>query len=60
VLLITGGAAGARSLRGVVRAARAEQRQLCANVVVARRGRPAAKVAVDRLFFRRLVTILRM
>ncbi|GBF95731.1 hypothetical protein Rsub_08713 [Raphidocelis subcapitata] len=60
VLLITGGAAGARSLRGVVRTARAEQRQLCADVAVARRGKPAAKVAVDRLFFRRLITILRI
>ncbi len=61
VLLVTGGATGARALSGVVRNARREQRQLCADVATTRRGgKPSAKVAVDGLFFRRLVTILKM
>ncbi|KAI8470101.1 MAG: ABC transporter transmembrane region 2-domain-containing protein [Monoraphidium minutum] len=60
VLLLAGGTAGGRALRTMVRAARAEQRQLCADSISmrARGGRATAKVAVDGVFFRRLLTIL--
>lgn len=75
---MAGGAAGARALRTVVRAARAQQRAIFADASAAtqrggakqrgsgggggagsgRGGKPA--VAVDGLFLRRLVTILRI
>lgn len=60
VVLITGGVAGAKSLRSLVRAAREQQRELCRDVTTMRRGKPSAKVAVDAVFFRRLVTILKI
>ena len=72
--LLAGGAAGARALRTVVRTARAEQRGLIADVAAARQQKAGSggggggaggrggsrKVAVDGLFLRRLLTILRM
>lgn len=68
MLLVAGGAAGARTLRGIVRSARAQQRQLTADVAAkqprgaggAAGAKKAKKVAVDGVFFARLMTILRM
>jgi hypothetical protein len=60
-VFVTSGAAGAQTLRSLVRSARAEQRDLCAAdaLTTQRRRRPAPAVAVDALFFRRLVAIVK-
>jgi hypothetical protein len=60
VLLLAGGAAGGRALRSLVRSARAEQRVLSSNASGVRRGKQTRQVAVDSLFFSRLITILKM
>lgn len=62
VLLIASGVTGARTLQALVRSARTEQRQLCHDVATMQRDacKSSKKVAVDRVFLRRLGTILRM
>ncbi len=62
LVFVAGGAAGARVVRGELRAAAAEQNQLAADLQ-ARPGKRAARkprVAVDRTFLKRLGIILRM
>lgn len=65
-VLVTGGVAGAQTLRALVRTARREQHALCADIAPprpaaagSRRGSGKA-VAVDATFARRLLRILRM
>jgi hypothetical protein len=60
VFVVLGGAVGGRQLRKWVKAAQAQQNQLCADVDQRPKGKPSAKVAVDRLFLRRLGIIFRM
>ena len=60
VLVVLGGAAGGRQLRIWAKAAQKQQKQLCADVDQRPKGKPASKVAVDRVFVRRLAIIFRM
>jgi len=58
-VLITGGVAGGAALRRAVQRARAEQKRLADEVAPSRRGRASSAVAVDAVFLRRLMTILK-
>lgn len=58
VLLIAGGVQGGRSLRALVKSAQREQRKLSGDINGRPRLKTGAKVAVNKLFFKRLLTIL--
>jgi hypothetical protein len=66
VLVVAGGVSVGAKLRGVVAQAQRKQKALCAEVLAARssgsaaRKHASARVAVNRLFFKRLLAILRM
>jgi hypothetical protein len=60
VIVALGGLQGAVVLRRLVKQAQRQQKQLCADVDRRPRGAGSAKVAVDKLFFRRLAVIFRM
>ena len=60
--LLAGGVIGGSKLKQLVRQAQKEQQQLCAGLVEESKNGKAKrpKVAVDKVFFRRLLKILRM
>lgn len=61
VVLIAGGAAGGRQIQKQIRNAQKEQARLCTDVQDSRRkGKKKEKVAVDRVFYERLLRILKM
>lgn len=64
VAVVLGGAQGAHQLRNLIKAAQRKQKQLVKEIqsqqTAQNKQRPSSKVAVNRVFFERLCTILRM
>ena len=63
VLVISGGIALGRKVQTVLRDAQQQQKALCENIVRSAgsfTGRPPVKIAVNKLFFKRLRLILSM
>jgi hypothetical protein len=61
VIVIAGGAAGGRQVQKQLRYAQREQARLCADITDTRKkGKKKEKVAVDSVFYSRLLKILRV
>jgi hypothetical protein len=61
VVILAGGIVGGRQVQKQIRIAQKKQAQICVDIVDTRRkGKPKEKVAVDKVFYRRLLKILRM
>lgn len=60
ILVLAGGAASLRQLQAQLRAARKEQQGICEGLSAHSKRPPAPKVAVDAVFARRLLSILKM
>lgn len=61
VVVVLGGIQGARQVKAWVKAAQKQQQLLCQEVNDSKpKGKASAKIAVNKLFFQRLLTILSM
>ncbi len=60
VIVLAGGIVGGRQVQKQIHLAQKKQAQICVDIVDTRRKGKKEKVAVDKIFYRRLLKILQM